>query len=126
MKKTSSLANKLCCLETKNSSNCTFNVSISSLVINCLNSGSTAAPQGIISSAVPPSTQDQQDDDSPAANAQIQHTDSRLTAPPLTTQGQQECFKPASSKVESHLARSSPAPSSNQGCGQDLRNSDKE
>ncbi|XP_064303947.1 BEN domain-containing protein 6 isoform X1 [Phalacrocorax carbo] len=88
-------------------------------------SGSTAAPQGIISSAVPPSTQDQQDDDSPAANVQIQQSDSRLSPPPATTQGQQECFKPTS-KVESHLTRSSPAHSPNQGCGQDLRNSDKE
>lgn len=87
--------------------------------------GSTAAPQGIISSAVPPSTQDQQDDDSLAANAQIQQSDSRLTPPPPTTQGQQECFKPTS-KLESHLTTSSPAPSPNQGCGQDLRNSDNE
>ncbi|XP_074675960.1 BEN domain-containing protein 6 isoform X1 [Strix aluco] len=87
--------------------------------------GSTAAPQGIISSAVPPSTQDQQNDDSPAANAQIQRNDSHLTPPPPTPQGQQECFKPTS-KMESHLSRNSPAPSPNQGCRQDLRNSDKE
>ncbi|XP_051470852.1 BEN domain-containing protein 6 isoform X2 [Apus apus] len=85
--------------------------------------GSTAAPQGIIPSAMPPSTQDQQDDDSPAANALFQQSDSCLTR---TTQDQQECFKPTSSKVESHLARSSPAPSPNQGCGQNIRNSDKE
>ncbi|XP_010151804.1 PREDICTED: BEN domain-containing protein 6 [Eurypyga helias] len=79
-----------------------------------------------ISSAVPPSTGDQQDDDSPAANAQIQQSDSRLSPPPPTPQAQQECFKPTSSKVESQLTRSSPAPSPNQGCGQDLRNSHKD
>ncbi|XP_010119810.1 PREDICTED: BEN domain-containing protein 6 [Chlamydotis macqueenii] len=88
--------------------------------------GSTAAPQGIISSAVPPSTQNQQDENSPAVNAQIQQSDSRQTPPPPTTQGQQECFKPTSSKMEPQLARSSPAPSPNQGCIQDLRNSEKE
>ncbi|KAM9196469.1 BEN domain-containing protein 6 [Mergus octosetaceus] len=88
--------------------------------------GSTAAPQGIIPSAVPPSTQDQQDDDSPAAAAQIQQSHSRLTPPPPSTEGQQERFKPTSSKVEPHLSSSSPAPSANQGCRQDLRNSDKE
>lgn len=98
-----------------------FNVSISSLVIHSLNSSSTAAPQGIISSAVPPSTQDQQDDDSPAAIAQIRQSDSRPTPPAPRTPGQQERFKPTS-KVESHLGSSSPAPSPNQ----DLRNLDKE
>ncbi|XP_041872849.1 BEN domain-containing protein 6 isoform X2 [Corvus kubaryi] len=87
---------------------------------------STAASQGIISSAVPPSTQDQQDDDSPAANAQLQQSDSCLTPPPPTPEGQLERPKPTSSKVESQLASSSPAPSPSQGCGQDLRNSDKE
>ncbi|XP_062482118.1 BEN domain-containing protein 6 isoform X2 [Pezoporus occidentalis] len=87
--------------------------------------GSTAVPQGIISSAVPPSTQDQQDDDSPATNAQVQQSDSHLTSPPPTPQGREECCKPTS-KVESYLASSSPAPSPNQGCGQDLKNSDKE
>lgn len=103
-----------------------LNVNIASLVVNCLNSGSTAAPQGIIPSAVPPSTQDQQDDDSPAAAAQIQQSHSRLTPPPPSTEGQQEGFKPTSSKVEPHLSSSSPAPSANQGCRQDLRNLDKE
>ncbi|KAL2306772.1 hypothetical protein Nmel_004710 [Mimus melanotis] len=88
--------------------------------------GSTAAPQGINSSAVPPCTQDQQDDDSPAANAQLQQSDSCLTPPAPTLEGQQECPKPTSSKAESQLASSSPAPSPNQGCGPDLRNSDKE
>ncbi|XP_066035842.1 BEN domain-containing protein 6 isoform X1 [Chamaea fasciata] len=88
--------------------------------------GSTAAPQGIISSAVPPCTQDQQDDDSPAANAQLLQSDSCLTPSPRTPEGHQECPKPTSSKAESQLANSSPAPSPNQGCGQDLRNSDKE
>ncbi|XP_050171459.1 BEN domain-containing protein 6 isoform X2 [Myiozetetes cayanensis] len=88
--------------------------------------GSTAAPQGIISSAVPPSTQDQQDDDSPAANAQLQQSDSCLTPSPPSLEGQQECLKPTASKVESQLSGSSPAPSPNQSCGQDLRNSDKE
>ncbi|XP_009070203.1 PREDICTED: BEN domain-containing protein 6 [Acanthisitta chloris] len=88
--------------------------------------GSTAASQGIISSAVPPSTQDQQDDDSPAANAQLQQSDSCLTPSPPSPEGQQECLKPSSSKVESQLTSSSPAPSPNQGCRQDLRNSDKE
>ncbi|XP_049675495.1 BEN domain-containing protein 6 isoform X3 [Accipiter gentilis] len=87
--------------------------------------GSTATSQGIISSAVPLSTQDQQDDDSLAANAQIQQSDSCLTLSPPTPQGQQECFKPTS-KMESHLIRSSPVASPNQGCGQDLRNTDKE
>ncbi|KAM4678823.1 BEN domain-containing protein 6 [Amazona ochrocephala] len=87
--------------------------------------GSTAAPQGIISSAVPPSTQDQQDDDSPATTAQVHQSDSHLTPPPLLPQGQEECFKPTA-KAESCLASSSPAPSPNQGCGQDLRSSDKE
>lgn len=112
-------------METKNSTNCTFNVNISNLVINCLNSGSTAAPQGITSSAVPPCTQDQQDDDSPAANAQLEQSVSRLTPPPRTPEGQQECPK-HTSKAESQLASSSPAPSPNQDCGQDLRKSDKE
>ncbi|XP_048792424.1 BEN domain-containing protein 6 isoform X4 [Lagopus muta] len=86
---------------------------------------SAAAPQGIIPLAVPPSTQDQQDDDTTAANAQIQQSHSRLTPPPFSTQGEQERFKPTP-EVESHLSRSSQAPSANQGCGQDLRNSDKE
>ncbi|XP_058658434.1 BEN domain-containing protein 6 isoform X2 [Ammospiza nelsoni] len=88
--------------------------------------GSTAAPQGIISSAAPPCTQDQQDDDSPAADAQLQQSDSCLTPPPPAPEGQQECPKPTSSKVESQLASSSPAPSPSQGCGQNLRNSDQE
>ncbi|XP_065586910.1 BEN domain-containing protein 6 isoform X2 [Cyrtonyx montezumae] len=87
--------------------------------------GSAAAPQGIIPLAVPPSMQDQQDDDTPAANAQIQQSHSHLTPPPLSTQGEQECFKPIS-KEESHLSKSSQAPSANQGCGQDLRSSGKE
>lgn len=101
-------------MEIKNSTNCIFNVNISNLVINCLNSGSTAAPQGINSSAVPPCTQDQQDDDSPAANAQLQQSDSCLTPPAPTPEGQQECPKPTSPKAESQLASSSPAPSPNQ------------
>ncbi|XP_064020171.1 BEN domain-containing protein 6 isoform X3 [Pogoniulus pusillus] len=83
---------------------------------------STAAPQGVISSAVPPSREDQQDEDSPAARAQTQR-DSYLTP---TSQGQQECLKPTSSEVETQLTRSSPAPSPNQSCGQHLRNPDKE
>ncbi|XP_072188973.1 BEN domain-containing protein 6 isoform X2 [Excalfactoria chinensis] len=87
--------------------------------------GSAAAPQGIIPSAVPPSTQDEQDDDTTAANAQIQQSHSHPSPAPLSTQGEQECFKPTS-KVESHLSRSSQAPSANQCCGQDLRNPDKE
>ncbi|XP_010564681.1 PREDICTED: BEN domain-containing protein 6, partial [Haliaeetus leucocephalus] len=48
--------------------------------------GSTATSQGIISSAVPLSIQDQQDDDSLAANAQIQQSDSCLTLSPPTPQ----------------------------------------
>ncbi|XP_040554379.2 BEN domain-containing protein 6 isoform X3 [Gallus gallus] len=86
--------------------------------------GSAAAPQDIIPSAAPPSTRDQEDDDTTAANAQIQQSHSHLSSPPLSAPGEQECFKPTS-KVVCHLSRSSQAPSANQGCGQDLRNSDK-
>lgn len=111
-------------METKNSGSCTFNMNIAHSVINCPDSGSAAAPQDIIPSAAPPSTRDQEDDDTTAANAQIQQSHSHLSSPPLSAPGEQECFKPTS-KVVCHLSRSSQAPSANQGCGQDLRNSDK-
>ncbi|XP_062427087.1 BEN domain-containing protein 6 isoform X2 [Rhea pennata] len=75
--------------------------------------GSTAAPQGIMPLALPPSTQDQQDDDSPAANAQIQQSHSCLTPSSPTTQGLQEGVTPTSSSLETHPLRSSPAPSPN-------------